>query len=59
MPNSEHLRKEAAHATWLSEQGLDPLTRERLQALAADYFRQAIELESSGQTVPPDSDPTG
>ena len=41
------------------KQGLDPLTRERLQALAADHLRQAIELESSGQTVPPDSDPTG
>jgi hypothetical protein len=32
--------------------------RERLQGLAADYIKQAIELESGGQTVPPDFDPT-
>jgi hypothetical protein len=57
MSNATSFRHEAARASRLAE-AVDPLTRERLQALAADYIKQAIELESSGQTVPPDIDPT-
>jgi hypothetical protein len=57
MSNATHLWQEAARANRLAAE-LDPLTRERLQALAADYIKQASELESSGQIVPSDFDPT-
>ncbi len=59
MSDVEHLREQAARAIRLAKELLDPFTRERLQGLAADYLRQAIELESGGQTAPPDLDPTG
>jgi hypothetical protein len=58
MRDANHLRQEAARAIRFSQQAFDPLTRERLHGLAADYLTQAIELESGGQTVPPHTDPT-
>jgi hypothetical protein len=58
MPDAEHFRREAARASRLAAQTFDSLTEERLTGLAADYLAQAIELESGGQTAPPDSDPT-
>ena len=58
MPDVEHFRREAARANRLAKETFDALTRERLTGLAADYLAQAIELESGGQTVPPDIDPT-
>jgi hypothetical protein len=58
MSEAEHLRREAARATRLAKELFDALTRERLQNLAADYLKQAIELESGGRTAPPDIDPT-
>jgi hypothetical protein len=42
----------------LAQELIDPLTKERLQDLAADYIRQAIELERGGPIAPPDIDPT-
>jgi hypothetical protein len=51
-------RLQAARANRFAQEAIDPLTRERLQGLAADYLRQAIELEGSGRTAPPDIDPT-
>jgi hypothetical protein len=57
MSDVEHFRQEAARANRLAG-AVDPLTRERLHGLAADYLRQATELESGGQTAPPDIDPT-
>jgi hypothetical protein len=53
-----NFRREAARAIRLAKEPVDALTRERLQGLAADYIRQAIELESGGQTAPLDIDPT-
>jgi hypothetical protein len=44
MSEAEHLRREAARATRLAKELFDALTRERLQGLAADYLKQAIEL---------------
>jgi hypothetical protein len=59
MSDAEHFRREAARANRLAaKEPLDPLTRDRLKALAADYLTQATELESGGQTAPPDTDPT-
>ena len=58
MSDVEHLREQAARAIRLAKELLDPLARERLQGLAADYLRQAIELERGGPTAPPDTDPT-
>jgi hypothetical protein len=55
--NATYFWQKAARANRLAK-ALDPLTPERLQALAADHIKQAIELESSGQTAPPDIDPT-
>jgi hypothetical protein len=58
MPNAIHFRHEAARANRLAQELIDPLTRARLQGLAADYTRQAIELERGGPIAPPDIDPT-
>jgi hypothetical protein len=58
MSSPEHFRREAARAARLAKEPFDALTQERLRELAADYIKQAIELESGGRTVPPDSDPT-
>ena len=58
MADAQHFRREAARATRLAKEPVDPLTQERLRGLAAEYLAQAIELESGGQTASPDIDPT-
>jgi hypothetical protein len=58
MSSATYFRSQAARANRFAREAIDALTRERLQGLAADYLRQAIELESGGQTAPPDLDPT-
>jgi hypothetical protein len=58
MSDVMHFRLQAARANRFAQEAFDPLTRERLKQLAADYIQQAIELESGGQTAPPDIDPT-
>jgi hypothetical protein len=58
MSDAIHFQREAARANRLAQEPIDPLTRERLQGLAADYIRQAIELERGGPIAPPDIDPT-
>jgi hypothetical protein len=58
MPDANHYRQQAARANRLAHAALDPLTQQRLEGLAADYLKQAIESESGGQTAPPDIDPT-
>jgi hypothetical protein len=58
MSNAEHFRLEAARASRLAKELFDEVTQARLRELAADYLAQAIELESGGQIVPPDIDPT-
>jgi hypothetical protein len=58
MSDANHFRREAARARRLAKEFVDPLTKERLTRLAEDYLAQAIELESGGQTAPPDVDPT-
>ena len=57
MLDANHLRNEAARANRLALAGFDPLTADRLKALAADYLKQAIELERGGPTAPPGIDP--
>jgi hypothetical protein len=59
MSDAIHFRHEAARANRLAQELIDPLTSKRLQDLAADYIRQAIELERGGPIAPPDIDPTG
>ena len=56
--SATHYRLQAARAKRFAQEVLDDLTKERLELLAADCIKQAIELESGGQTVPPDIDPT-
>jgi hypothetical protein len=58
MSDAKHFREQAVRAKRLAKEPFDPLTRERLQDLAANYLQQAIELESGGRTAPPDIDPT-
>jgi hypothetical protein len=58
MLSASHFRLQAARTNRFAHEAFDPLTRERLEGLAADYLKQAIELESGGQTAPPDIDPT-
>ena len=58
MLSASHFRLQAARVNRFAREAFDPLTQERLQGLAADYLRQAIELERGGQTAPPDTDPT-
>ena len=58
MTDAEHLRWEALRAGRLAKEPFDALTQERLRVLAAEYLTRAAELESGGQTVPPDIDPT-
>jgi hypothetical protein len=58
MPSATHFRLQATRANRFAHEAFDALTRERLEGLAADYLRQAIELESGGRTAPPNIDPT-
>jgi hypothetical protein len=56
--DAKHFRQEAAPADRLAKEQFGLLTQDRLRRLSGDYLKQAIELESGGQTVPPDTDPT-